>query len=85
MIELQSIELGYPIYLTADELADLAAFAADREEQKLLDMAQVPVEMRDSLLDERFWEVEDWDDFLRAGQEGAGEDGSGHDEDGATP
>lgn len=85
MIELQSIELGYTIYLTADELADLAAFAADREEQKLLDMAQVPVEMRDSLLDERFWEVEDWDDFLRAGQEGAGEEGSGHNEDGGTP
>lgn len=72
MIELQSIELGYTIYLTADELADLAAFAADREEQKLLVMDQVPEDMRDSLLDERFWEVENWDDFLRSGQEEGG-------------
>ena len=84
MIELQSIELGYTIYLTADELADLAAFAADREEQKLLTMEQVPLEMRDSLLDERFWEVEDWDDFLRAGQEGA-QEGSGHEGGEPTP
>ena len=89
MIELQSIELGYTIYLTADELADLAAFAADREEQRLLDIGQIPEDMRDSLLDERFWEVENWDDFLRSGQEGSleegGEDGSGHDRDGETP
>lgn len=76
MIELQSIELGYTIYLTADEIADLAAFAADREEQKLLAIDQVPEDMRDSLLDERFWEVENWDDFLRSGQEEGGfEDG----------
>ena len=75
MIELQSIELGYTIYLTADEIADLAAFAADREEQKLLDLAQVPEEVRDGFLDERFWEVEDWDDFLRSGQEAVDESG----------
>lgn len=77
MIELQSIELGYTIYLTADEVADLAAFAADREEQKLLTIEQVPEDMRDSLLDERFWEVENWDDFLRSGQEGSGHNENG--------
>lgn len=70
MIELQSIELGYSIYLTADEIADLAAFASDREEQKLLTAGQLPETIRDGLLDEQFWEMEDWDEFLRAGQEG---------------
>lgn len=69
MIELQSIELGYSIYLTADEIADLAAFASDREEQKRLSADQLPENIRGGLLDEQFWEMEDWDDFLRSGQE----------------
>ncbi len=77
MIELQSIELGYTIYLTADEIADLAAFAADREEQRKLELAQVPQSIRDGFLDERFWEVEDWDDFLRSGQESVGGENPG--------
>ncbi|WP_411816059.1 hypothetical protein [Hyphococcus sp. DH-69] len=70
MIELQSIELGYTIYLTADEIADLAAFAADRDAQKGLTPDSLPDNIRDGLLDERFWELEDWDQFLRDGQEG---------------
>lgn len=70
MIELQSIELGYTIDMTADDIAHLAAFAADREEQKNLTTETVPQEIRDSFLDERFWEVEDWDEFLKGGQEG---------------
>lgn len=70
MIELQSIELGYTIYLTADEIGDLAAFAADREAQKALTMEDLPETIRGGLLDQRFWEMEDWDDFLRGGQEG---------------
>lgn len=69
MIELQSMELGYTISLTGDDIANLAAFAADREEQKLLTADQIPEPMRGSLLDERFWEVEDWDEFLRSGQQ----------------
>lgn len=73
MIELQSVELGYAIDLTADEIANLAGFAADAAEQKKLTIDQLPEGMRDSLLDERFWEVEDWDEFLRNGQEGYGE------------
>lgn len=71
MIELQSVELGYTIYLTADEIADLAAFAGDAAEQKNLSLDQLPDTVRDGLLDEQFWEVEDWDAFLRAGREGA--------------
>jgi len=73
MVELQSVELGYPIDLTGDDIGDLAAFASDRAEQRLLTLETVPEPMRDSLLDERFWEVEEWDEFLRNGQEGAGE------------
>lgn len=70
MIELQSVELGYTIYLTAGEIANLAAFAADREEQRKLAIEQVPEPMRASFLDEQFWEVEDWTEFMRAGREG---------------
>jgi mono/diheme cytochrome c family protein len=73
MIELQGIELGYTIDVAADDIAHLSAFAADREEQKKLTADQLPPETRDSLLDERFWEVEDWDEFLKSGQEGMGE------------
>ena len=70
MIELQAIELGYTIYLTADDIADLAAFAADRDAQKGLSVEDLPETIRSGLLDERFWEMEDWDDYLRQGQEG---------------
>ena len=70
MIELQSIELGYSVSLSGQDIADLAAFAASIDEQRKLSADQIPGGMRDSLLDERFWEMEDWDDFLRKGQEG---------------
>lgn len=70
MIELQSIELGYTIYLTADDIANLAAFAADRDAQKSLSIDDLPETIRAGLLDERFWEMENWDQFLREGQEG---------------
>lgn len=70
MIELQSVELGYTISLTADDIANLAAFAGDVEEQKQLTIEEVPEMIQDSMLDERFWEMEDWTDFFRKGQEG---------------
>ncbi|PQA89491.1 c-type cytochrome [Hyphococcus luteus] len=70
MIELQSIELGYTIYLTADDIANLSAFAADRAVQESLTPDDLPETIRSGLLDERFWEMEDWDDYLREGQEG---------------
>ena len=77
MIELQSIELGYTIDLSADDIGDLAAFAADRQAQKALTADSLPESVRAGLLDQRFWEMEDWEDFLRAGREGysAAEDG----------
>lgn len=70
MIELQSIELGYTIYLTAGEMANLAAFASDRDMQKSLIVDDLPENIRAGLLDERFWEMENWDQYLREGQEG---------------
>lgn len=80
MVEFQSVELGYVIDLSADDIANLATFAASREEQKLLLDSAIPGPMRDSLLDERYWEMEDWSEFMANGQEGMGEpvdDGEG--------
>ena len=68
MIELQSVELGYTIYLSTDEIANLAAFAVNREVQANLIESDLPDTIRDGLLNERFWEVEDWDEFMRDGQ-----------------
>lgn len=73
MVEFQSVELGYVIDLSADDIANLAAFSASRDEQKLLLAEAIPEPMRDSLLDERYWEMEDWSDFMANGQEGMGD------------
>lgn len=70
MVEFQSVELGYVIDLTADDIAHIATFAASRDEQKLLKDEDIPGPMRDSILDERYWETEDWSDFMANGQEG---------------
>ena len=73
MVELQSLELGYTIWLTADDIANLAAFNANANAQKELSLDQVPAELQETFLDQRFWEAENWDEFLRQGQEGMGE------------
>jgi mono/diheme cytochrome c family protein len=73
MVEFQSLELGYVIDLTGEDIAHLAAFVASREEQKKLLDEAIPEPMRNSLLDERFWETEDWSEFLQNGQEGYGD------------
>lgn len=73
MVEFQSLELGYVIDLSGADIAHLAAFAASREEQKKLEDSAIPEPMRNSLLDERFWETEDWSEFLQNGQEGYGD------------
>lgn len=70
MVEFQSVELGYVIDLTGEDIAHLAAFAATRAEQKKFLDSAIPGPMRDSLLDERFWEIEDWSEFMANGQEG---------------
>jgi len=73
MVEFQSVELGYVIDLTGEDIAHLSAFAASRAEQKLLLETAIPGPMRDSLLDERYWEMEDWSEFMADGQEGYGD------------
>lgn len=73
MVELQNLELGYVIDMSADDIVNLSAFAADADEQKKLKTTDVPKEIRDSILDERFWETEDWSEFLKRGQQGAGD------------
>lgn len=73
MVELQSLELGYTIWLEAEDIVDLAALTADAAEQKKLTNGAIPEGMRDALLDQRFWEFEDWDGFLKEGQEGFNE------------
>jgi len=87
MVEFQSLELGYVIDLTGEDIADLAAFAASRSEQKKLLDSAIPEPMRSSILDERFWETEDWSEFLKNGQEGYGdpEPPAGESEPPATP
>ncbi len=70
MVEFQSVELGYVIDLSADDIANIATFAASRAEQRLLRDADIPDPMRDSILDERYWEMEDWSEFMADGQEG---------------
>ncbi len=82
MIELQAVELGYSISLTADEIGDLAAFAADRAQQEALTVDDLPETIKNGLLDEQFWEIEDWDGFLKTGREGDGfEEGEAPDRD----
>ncbi|MFN3958937.1 MAG: c-type cytochrome [Parvularculaceae bacterium] len=73
MVEFQSLELGYVIDLMGEDIGNLAAFAASRSEQKKLLDSAIPDPMRSSILDERFWETEDWSEFLKNGQEGYGD------------
>ena len=73
MVEFQSVELGYVIEVSGAEIADLAAFASSPAEQAKFTIDAVPEPMRSSLLDERFWEAEDWSEFMARGQQGAGD------------
>ncbi len=54
MIELQSMELGYQIDLTGDELADIFGFVHDRQEQMQFSVDDVPDLIRDWMVDERY-------------------------------
>lgn len=72
MIELQALEIGYSIWLDPQEMVDLATFNADIDQQKEITLEDVGPGLIESFLDERFWEAEDWTDFLEDGQEGVG-------------
>ena len=69
MIELQSLELGYTIWLEPQEMVDLASFAASAKAQNALTLDIVDADLANSFLNEQFWETEDWDEFLKDGQE----------------
>ncbi len=55
MIRLQQMELGYQINLGAQDIAHLAAFAGDPEEQRKLTLDQVPEDVQNSFLNEFMW------------------------------
>lgn len=52
MADLQATEFGYQIELTGQEIADLAAFAADAGEQSKLSETDIPELMRGWVLDD---------------------------------
>ena len=60
MLELQLLELGYRIELDGDEIADLAAFAADPKAQRGFSSEDIPDPLRDWQLDEPYWLQEEW-------------------------
>jgi len=60
MIELQSLELGYQIELSGDEIADLAAFAASPLAQQGFSMEEVPETMHDWIIEKPYWMGEGW-------------------------
>ena len=67
MSALQTIELGYVIDLSAQDIADLAAFAASPDEQALLTLDSVSNEMRGWFIDERYWATGQWDKYRERG------------------
>jgi cytochrome c len=58
MIVLQEMELGYQIDLSGDELAHLAAFAADPAEQARFSDSEIPEVIRDWMVDEVYQELD---------------------------
>jgi hypothetical protein len=60
MQELQSLELGYQIELTGNEIGDLAAFVSDPAAQKSFSLDEVPELLRDWFIDEAYWRDGEW-------------------------
>lgn len=54
MLALQSMELGYQIDFTGDELVDIMGFVTNADAQADFSIDDVPEVMRDSLIDEPF-------------------------------
>ncbi|TQV71923.1 hypothetical protein [Denitrobaculum tricleocarpae] len=67
MLDLQAIELGYQIELTANDLVDLAVFASDAGAQSDFTLEDVPEPMWDWMLNEPYWEDESWPERLLEG------------------
>ena len=64
MLELQAVELGYQIELSAGELADLAVFTSDAVAQADFTMGDVPEPMWDWMLNEPYWLDDNWPEKL---------------------
>ncbi|HMB77465.1 MAG TPA: c-type cytochrome [Kiloniellaceae bacterium] len=64
MLDLQATELGYQIALQPQEIGDLAAFVYDSRTQADFSYAEVPVPLQDWILNEPYWEFEEWPDDL---------------------
>lgn len=60
MLELQSLELGYQIKLSGDEIADLAAFTSSPEAQRTFSMEEIPETLRDWIIEKPYWQGEGW-------------------------
>ncbi|MEL7030546.1 MAG: hypothetical protein AAGL49_15375, partial [Pseudomonadota bacterium] len=70
MSELQAIELGYQIELSGQELGHLAAFATTPKAQETFSIDRIPEPMRDWLLDQPYWEEEEWPERFEQGDFG---------------
>ena len=64
MLDLQATELGYQIALQPQEIGDLAGFVYDSEAQAEFSYAEVPVPLQDWILNEPYWEFEEWPEDL---------------------
>ncbi len=60
MLELQSLELGYQIELSGDEIADLAAFASSPKTQQEFSMEEIPESQRDWIIEKPYWQGDGW-------------------------
>ena len=67
MLELQAVELGYQIELSAQELADLSVFASDAGAQAGFTLEDVPEPMWDWMLNEPYWVEDNWPEKLFEG------------------
>ncbi len=68
MTALQETELGYVIELDAQDIADLAAFAASPEEQSLLTLDSVPEPLRDWFINAPYWQGGEWSEYRSRGE-----------------
>ena len=55
MYELQSMELGYRIELTRDEIADLAGFVGDARAQQGFSQAEIPEVVQEWMVNQAWW------------------------------
>lgn len=68
MAALQEVELGYVIDLDAQDIADLAAFAGNPQEQALLTKESVPEPLRSWFINAPIWEAEEWSEYRLRGE-----------------